>query len=297
MGDPIVVFNSVSKRFGSRHALVDVSLGVRRGEILMLAGHNGAGKSTLLALAVGLLRPTRGEIHVGGVSMRRHPAQARYGVGCMLASAFHDHLSGRDNLRLLTTYSGGVDGAEIDAIVALVGLADRIDDPVRTYSHGMRGRLALAQALLPAPQVLLLDEPEEGLDPEATRDMRSTIRRINRERGVTVVLASHQLGGDDQACDRLALLERGRLAFVGGWNDVDDRPTLRLEVDDWEKARPILARAGAAVVTPGVVRLSRDDDEPDLVAALVHAGVRVRAAEPSRRTAAELYARVREAHA
>jgi len=297
MSDPIVAFDGVSKRFGGRDALVDVSLRVRRGEILMIAGQNGAGKSTLLALAVGLLRPTRGEIHVCGHSLRRDPARAREGVGCMLATAFHDHLSGRDNLRLLTTYSGGAENAEIDAIVALVGLADRIGDPVRVYSHGMRGRLALAQALLPAPRVLLLDEPEEGLDPEATRDMRRTIRRINRERGVTVVLASHQLDGEDQSCDRLALLERGRLVFVGGWSDVDARPTLRLELDDWEKARPILERVGATIVTPGRVRLAREGDEPDLLAALVDAGVRVRAAEPSRQTAAELYARAREASA
>jgi len=295
--DPIIVFDGISKRFGAHHALDGVSFAVRRGEILVIAGHNGAGKSTLLALAVGLLRPTRGDVLIRGISVRRKPAPARQGVGCMLATAFHDHLSGRDNLRLLTTYSGRVSDSEIDATVAVVGLEERIYDRVRTYSHGMRGRLALAQALLPLPDVLLLDEPEEGLDPDATGDLRRTILRINRERGVTVVLASHQLGGADQVCDRMALLERGRLTFFGGWSDVDARPTLRLEVDDWEKARPILDRAGASIVSEGLVRLELTGDGAALVAALVHAGVRVRAAEPSRRTAAELYARARGAQA
>jgi len=295
MSEPIVVFDGVSKRFGSYPALDRVSLAVRRGEMLIVAGHNGAGKSTLLALAVGLLRPSRGDVRVRGVSVRRHPARARRAVGTMLAAAFHEHLSGRDNLSLLASYSGGVPGTDVDAIVALVGLVDRIDDRVRTYSYGMRARLALAQALLPMPDVLLLDEPEEGLDSDATRDLRSTIRRINRERGVTVVLASHRLDGEDQAYDRLALLERGRLAFLGGWDDVDARPTIRLELDDWEKARPILERAGASIVAEGVIRLD-GNDAATVVAALVHAGVCVHAAEPSRRTAAELCARARGLH-
>ncbi len=297
MSDPIVVFDEVSKWFGKHPALDRVSLAVRRGEILIVAGPNGAGKSTLLALAVGLLGPTRGDVRVDGISVRRNPARARRGVGTMLATAFHDHLSGRDNLRFLATYSCGVTDADLDAIVVLVGLAERIDDPVRIYSHGMRGRLALAQALLPMPQVLLLDEPEEGLDPDATRDLRRTISRINRERGVTVVLASHRLDGDDHLCDRVALLERGRLTFLGGWNDVDARPVLRLELDDWEKARPVLDRTGASIVAEGRVRLDGAGDVAALVAALVATGIRVHAAEPSRRTAAELYARARRAHA
>jgi ABC-2 type transport system ATP-binding protein len=272
-----------------------VSFEVRRGEMLAVVGHNGAGKSTLLALVVGLIRPTHGDVFVRGVSVRRAPARARRGIGSMLTPAFHDYLSGWDNLCLLTSYSGIVPPAEILDMVAFVGLADRIHDPLGTYSHGMRARLALAQALLPLPDVVLLDEPEEGLDPEGIREMRMAIRRINRDRGVTVVMVSHQLTGDDQTCDRMAILERGRLAFLGGWSDVDARPSVRLELDDWERARPLLERMGASVTSEGRVVLGSEQGVADIVAALVGAGVRVHAAEPARRTLEELYVRARAA--
>src|SRR5688572_7170787 len=162
----MIAFDDVAKTFGERRALDGVSFEVRRGEVLGLLGHNGAGKSTLFGLTLGLLRFTRGDICVDGVSVRQHARRARRNVGSVLAPAFYDYLSGRDNLRILASYSGGVVPAELAAVVRLVGLEERIDDPVRQYSHGMRRRLALAQALLPRPALLLLDEWEAGLDPE-----------------------------------------------------------------------------------------------------------------------------------
>jgi ABC-2 type transport system ATP-binding protein len=291
----IIVFDAVSKTFGDQTALDAVSLEVQAGEILAVVGHNGAGKSTMLALIVGLLRPTKGDVFVRGISVRRDPTRARRGIGSVLGPAFHDYLSGWDNLRLLTSYSAPVAPAEMLEVVTFVGLTERIRDPVRTYSHGMRARLALAQALLPLPEVLLLDEPEEGLDPEGTRDMRMAIRRINRERGVTVVLASHQLTGGDQTCDRMALLEHGRLAFLGGWSAVDARASVRLELDDWETARPLLERMGVSIAADGRVVLGVEHDVADVLAVLVRAGVRVQAAEPARRTLEELYVRARAA--
>ncbi|HEY2387760.1 MAG TPA: ABC transporter ATP-binding protein [Candidatus Binatia bacterium] len=280
----------VSKAFGARLALDAVSFGVRRGEILALLGHNGAGKSTLFASILGLVRLSGGDVLVDGVSVRRAGRRARSRVGSVLAPAFYEYLSGWDNLRILTSYSAPVTEAEMGATVRFVGLAERIDDRVRVYSHGMRRRLALAQALLPRPGLLLVDEWEAGLDPEGVHEMRELILRLNREHGTTVVVSSHSPAGVERMCDRLAILREGRLVFHGGWSDLDGRRAgVRLDLDDWARARPALEAAGAEVGSDGVVMPGPAGDVADLVAALVRAGVRVRAVEPVRGTPDERY--------
>jgi ABC-2 type transport system ATP-binding protein len=273
----------VSKAFGARRALDAVSLAVRRGELLALLGHNGAGKSTLFACVLGLLRLSGGDIRVGGVSVRRDPRRARVGVGSILAPAFYEYLSGWDNLRVLTSYAGRVSPADMEATVALVGLADRIHDRVRVYSHGMRRRLAFAQALLPRPELLLLDEYETGLDAEGVVELRELVLALNREHGMTVVVSSHQPTGIAVRCERV---------YAGPWSALDgDATAVRLDLDDWRRAAPILAHAGARVAPEGVAVLAPDTDVADLVAALVAGGVRVRAVEPVRATPEERYRR------
>lgn len=282
----------VGKAFGDRRALDDVSLAVERGEMLALLGHNGAGKSTLFGLVLGLLRLDAGDVRVRGVSVAREPRRARIGVGSMLAPAFYEYLSGRDNLRAFTSYSGPIAPAEAAAAIRFVGLDDRIDDRVRTYSHGMRRRLALALALLPRPDLLLLDEWEAGLDPEGTDAMRALIVRINREHGTTVVVSSHRPAAVHAMCARVAILRQGRLVFDGRWDDLDGPAArVRLGLDDWERAAPVLARLGAARDGDGVVALAATTDPADLVAALVEAGVRVGMVEPVRRSPDDRYLR------
>ena len=288
----MIAFDRVSKAFGKRRALDAVSLEVRHGEILALLGHNGAGKSTLFALALGLLRMTGGDIVVREVSVRRDPRRAREGIGSVLAPAFYGYLSGWDNLRALTCYSGDVSPAEISAVVDLVGLDDRIHDRVREYSHGMRRRLALAQALLPRPQLLLLDEWETGLDPEGTHAMEQVIRDLNREHGVTVIVASHQLAGARRLADRCAILREGRLVFSGGWEEIDHGPvTVRLELDDWTQAASVLDAARARILGDGLVELGSGSSVPEVVAALAQASVGVHAVERQRLTLDDYYRR------
>lgn len=273
----MITFDGVTKAFGKRLALDDVSFTVRRGEVVALLGHNGAGKSTLFALMLGLLRLTRGDIAIDGVSVRHQPRQARRRVGSVLAPAFYEYLSGWDNLRLLASYSGTVSPTEVAETARFVGLAERIHDRVRQYSHGMRRRLALAQALLPRPELLLLDEWESGLDPEGRHEMRDLIVRLNRDHGVTVVLSSHHPSGLHGMCDRLAVLCQGRIVFVGTWTDLrDETPVVMLDLDDWERARPVLEALGASRSAGDRVVLAPGSDVADVVAALVRAEVRVR---------------------
>ena len=286
----------LSKSFGGRPALESLTLDVAPGEVFGLLGHNGAGKSTTFGLILGQLRPTAGEAFVRGVSVQSRREAALQRVGAIFeAPAFYDYLSGWRNLNILTALSGRVERREMQETVRFVGLEKRIHDPVRTYSHGMRQRLALAQALLPWPELVLLDEPSEGLDPEGIHELRELILRINRERGLTVVLSSHLLAEVEQTCGRVAILNRGRLVFQGHWRELaSDAQRYRLDVDDPAKLTAAVgATDGGALLEPDgrTVALAPGRDVADLVAALVGSGARVRAVEPLRQNLEEVYLR------
>jgi ABC-2 type transport system ATP-binding protein len=289
----VIVIDRISKSFGARRALDGVSFEVRRGEILALLGHNGAGKSTLFAVMLGLLHPTGGDIVIDGASVRRDARRARRRVGSVLAPAFYDYLTGAENLRLLASYSGErVRADEVAAAARFVGLADRIRDRVRVYSHGMRRRLALAQALLPRPDVLLIDEWEAGLDPEGVRGMRDLIVRLNREHGLTIALSSHRPNGVEHMSERVVILRQGKVVFGGRWHDLGDGGSVvRLGVDDWARAVPVVRALGGTSLADGTVALPAPHAVPDLVAALVAAGLRVHAVEPLHASAEERYLR------
>src|SRR2546430_15104170 len=163
----MIRLDKLSKTFGGKRALEALSFEVERGEIFGLLGHNGAGKSTALGILLGQVYPNSGEAFIGGVSVQRERARALAKTGAIFeAPRFYDYLSGWTNLEIFTTYSAHVPRSEIEHAVETVGLTERIHDKVGVYSQGMRQRLGLAQALLPAPEVVLLDEPRNGLDPE-----------------------------------------------------------------------------------------------------------------------------------
>lgn len=282
----------LSKTFKKRVALEDLSLEIRRGEIFGLLGHNGAGKSTTFGMLLGQIYPTAGEAFIRGVSVQRDRQRALHKVGAIFEEpAFHDYLSGWANLRILTSYSADLPDEELREAVRFTGLEERIHDPVWVYSHGMRQRLALAQALLPRPELILLDEPAEGLDPEGIYEMRQLIVRLNREQGMTVVLSSHLLAEVEQLCDRVAILNQGRLIFEGRWSEftADPSPAHRLEVDDWSKAGVVLQKLGVSRPTADTVMLARGTDMAEVVEALVKGGVRIRAVEPLRRNLEDIY--------
>ena len=208
----------LTKRFRKRAALEDVSLEIETGTITGLLGPNGAGKSTLIGAMVGQVRPDAGDIHIHGVSVFADRRRALRGVGAVFeAPGFYAEFTGRENLACLASLSGPVKAKEIEDAVEFVGLNERIDEPARRYSRGMRMRLAIAQALIPRPSLVILDEPMEGLDPAGMRDTRELIQRVRREWNATVLLSSHLLSEVDQLCDHLAILNQGRVVFAGPW--------------------------------------------------------------------------------
>ncbi|MDP3851504.1 MAG: ABC transporter ATP-binding protein [Luteolibacter sp.] len=279
------------KSFGGKPALADVSFSVARGEIHGLLGHNGAGKSATLGIILGMVMPDAGDVTIGGVSVLSDRSRALRKVGAIFeASAFYDYLSGWENLRLLMGYSGGFDAAAARETVDLVGLSKRIHSKVRTYSHGMRQRLALAQSLLPAPELLLLDEPTDGLDPEGIKWFRDFILHLRDERGMTVLFNSHLLAEVELMCDRVAILRDGKRVFEGAVGGLyEDDLMFEAVLDSWERARPLIRVMGGEIPTPDRIRLPRGVDSAALVESFVHAGIRLRSLAPVRRSLEDLY--------
>ena len=195
--------------------------------------------------------------------------------------AFYDYLSGWDNLKILMSYSGGFDEKSARATVERVGLAKRIHSKVRTYSHGMRQRLALAQSLLPEPEVLLLDEPTDGLDPEGIKWFRDFILQLRDERGMTVLFNSHLLAEVELMCDRVTILREGKSVFEGATGGLhDDDLLFDADLETWEAAIPLIHAMGGEIPVSGRIRLPHGADPAALVESLVHSGVRVRAPRP-----------------
>ncbi len=204
----------LTKRYGKRLAVDRLNLTVGKGEVFGFLGPNGAGKTTTIAMLLGLVRPTKGQAIVLGHDVQREPALALRRVGAMIeAPAFYPYLSGADNLRVLA-HAGGIPAARVKEVLETVELSDRARDKVATYSQGMKQRLAIAAALLPDPELIMLDEPTNGLDPAGTVEIRNLIRTLAAG-GRTILLCSHLLYEVEQLCNRVAILKEGKLIAAG----------------------------------------------------------------------------------
>lgn len=201
----------LTKQYGQRLAVNDLSLEVRRGEIFGFLGPNGAGKTTTIRMALGLITPTAGSVEVLGKDVITRRAEVLPRVGALIETpALYLYLSGRNNLRALGSALGGVPAKRIDAVLEQVGLTGRQKDKVRTYSLGMKQRLGIAMALLQEPDVLILDEPTNGMDPAGIVEMRDLVHALAGE-GKTIFISSHLLAEVQQICTRVAIINQGKL--------------------------------------------------------------------------------------
>lgn len=286
---------NLSKSFGGKPALRDLSFTVREGEIFGLLGHNGAGKSTALGIFLGMVEPDRGEALIGGQSVQRKRADALRQAGAIFESpAFYDYLSGWDNLKVLMSYSGGFQKDGALRVVEEVGLSSRIHSRVSTYSHGMRQRLALAQALLPEPRLLMLDEPTDGLDPEGIKWFRDFILRLREERGMTVLFNSHLLSEVEQMCDRVAIVRQGRKVYDGRLAGIaDEQVTLEIEASPSEQAALCYRRLGGKEQGGSSRVVFPEGTDPAAVAGeLITSGVALRKLSPVHRSLEDVYLEV-----
>jgi ABC-type multidrug transport system ATPase subunit len=277
LGDLVIETQALTKRYGdSIVAVDDLDLRVRRGEVYGFLGPNGAGKTTTLRMLLGLVRPSSGQVTVLGVAPGAPQGLAR--IGAMVeAPAFYPYLSGRDNLLVLARY-GGVEEGRVEAVLDEVGLLDRAADRAATYSQGMKQRLGVAAALLKDPELLILDEPTNGLDPAGMAEMRDFIRALGKG-GRTVMLSSHLMGEVEQVTDRVGVIREGSLVAEGTVEELRGRAGLRVRAEPRaEAARLIRALPDVDDVTSadGLLDVTVDSSRaPDINRLLVEAGIAV----------------------
>jgi putative ABC transporter, ATP-binding protein len=244
-----IELREVSKRYGKKAVLDGLNLTVRRGEIYGLIGKNGAGKTTLFKTVLGLTEMQSGRVSIDGEATQAGLRKARRKIGFFIGGNFFDYLSAEENLRFYCGVKGIRDTAEIERVLALVGLSG-VKSKFGAFSLGMRQRLGIANAMLGKPEILLLDEPVNGLDPEGIAKMRALFRKLAAEDGSTILLSSHILGELEHTADRFGILENGTLvreiARTELRSGADDCVTLR--VSDLERARRVLQAAGIRIL-------------------------------------------------
>jgi ABC-type multidrug transport system ATPase subunit len=290
MSDLALLTEDLTKRFGARTAVDRLSLRVARGDIYGFLGPNGAGKSTTLRMLLGLVRPTSGVIKFPLRASGWEYLRARSRVGAIIETpAFYENFSGRRNLQLFASLSGGVQGKRVEQVLEIVGLRDRARDPVKVYSYGMRRRLGIAQALLPTPELIILDEPTNGLDPQGIQQTRALIRRLRDEFKLTVLLSSHLLSEIEQLCNRVGIIHEGRLLYEGGPEAlVTPSAIYRVRVDDLSGAFELLTMEPDITVSrngDSFLRIDADEESISAVnALLVSKGIRVYELSPAQET-------------
>jgi ABC-2 type transport system ATP-binding protein len=289
----VVETSGLTKRFGDRVAVDDVELRVPRGSAFGYLGPNGAGKTTLIRMLLGLTRATSGEMRVLGRPVPAQRAAALARVGAIVEEPrFHGHLTGRENLSVIAAAREPEAHARIDGALGRVGLTQRADERVKGYSLGMRQRLGVARSLLADPELLILDEPTNGLDPAGIQEFRHMIRGFVDE-GRTVLLSSHLLDEVEKICDQVAIVDRGRVVVQGSIAELaaDGKQTILVATSDNEQAFHILGEHRAIQsLQPenGHFRITLHADVEATAAAddisrrLVLGGTAIRRFEPSR---------------
>ena len=257
----------LTKSFGKRQAVVDVSFELYAGEVFGFLGPNGAGKTTTIRMLVGLARPDRGRVRIRGLDLSRDFARAMAHVGSIVESPdLYGYLTGRENLLHFARMLPGAAQERIPELARLVALEERLEEKVETYSLGMRQRLGIAQALLGAPDLLILDEPANGLDPAGIREIRRLVRLLASERGIAVFVSSHLLSEVEQMCDRVTIIHRGRALATGPVQELLDRSSsgaTRWRVRPAARAAEILLPFAGGERAPPRKRRDREREDSD----------------------------------
>jgi ABC-type multidrug transport system ATPase subunit len=290
MTDLVVETKGLTKRYGERLAVDSVSMTVRRGEVYGFLGPNGAGKTTTLRMMLGLIRPTAGSASILGEPAGQPDVTSR--VGALIEGpGFFPYLSGRDNLRVMANYRGLARSATEEALTR-VHLADRGDDKFKSYSLGMKQRLGVAAALMGDPELIVLDEPTNGLDPAGMADMRALVVELARG-GQTVLLSSHLLAEVQEICDRVGVINGGRLLSESTVADLRGGTTLRVRATPVDRALAVAMRVagddGVRVTEDGLVLDLPASAAPDLTRQLVAAGLDVHEVALVERTLEEVF--------
>ncbi len=283
---PVLSTHGLTKEFGSLRAVDELNMTVCKGDVFGFLGPNGAGKTTVIRLALGLIHPTSGYAEIAGHRLPGdRTAALRHVAGFVDDPTFYPLMSARRNLRLMGSMTGPVTEERIDEVLDVAGLRERGDTRVGGFSHGMKQRLGIAQALLHSPDLIILDEPTSGLDPRGMKDVRELIRELGSS-GTTVFLSSHLLHEVEQVCTRAIIIDRGKVVVQGPVSELRPKTeAVKVLTGDQGRAREALrGRFGLQAVTEDegylVVRTG-DEVVPELVRVLVSDGLDVHAVVPA----------------
>ncbi|GFN29841.1 ABC transporter ATP-binding protein [Paenibacillus xylaniclasticus] len=280
MSAPIVQLSNVTKQIGKRTIIDQLSLDLHAGEVCGFLGPNGSGKTTTIRMMVGLMKLSGGEITIKGHSIQKDYEKAIRQVGAIVENPeMYKYMSGYKNLIHFARMVPGITRQRIDEVVRLVGLEARIHDKVKTYSLGMRQRLGVAQAILHKPALLILDEPTNGLDPAGIRELRDYLRKLAKEEGITVFVSSHLLSEMELMCDRVAIIQNGKLiderVIVQEGTTSNAAGKYRFDVDRPADALALLTQHSAAIVQDGIELDTDRETAAWINAQLVSAGIKV----------------------
>lgn len=284
MTNEVLKIEDLKKVIGKRTIVSDITFMLEKGEIFGFLGPNGAGKSTTIKMIVGLSKITKGNIYVGGCSVKENFKGAMRNIGCIVENPdMYKYMSGMDNLKMFAKIYEGVDEARINEVVKIVDLEKAIKDKVKTYSLGMKQRLGIAQALLNSPKLLILDEPTNGLDPAGIKEMRVLLRKLASETGLTVLVSSHILGEMQQMCDRVCIINKGKIITIKSIEELlsmtkdNDKTVLILESDNNEKAVSLLTSINInnSILGDGVHIETTKERVPEIVTTLTNAGIAI----------------------
>ncbi|WP_274649412.1 ABC transporter ATP-binding protein [Paenibacillus humicola] len=278
--ESIVQLSQVTKRIGGRTIIDKLSLELSEGEVFGFLGPNGSGKTTTIRMMVGLMSLTEGDVVIRGSSIRTDFENAIRHVGAIVENPeMYKYLTGYQNLLHYSRMVPGVTRGRIEEVVELVGLKARIHEKVKTYSLGMRQRLGVAQAILHKPSLLILDEPTNGLDPAGIRELRDYLRQLAKEERITVFVSSHLLSEMELMCDRVAIIQTGRLIDVRSIRSEGAAAVavsrVVFEVDNAQEAVRLLAEYGAALADGAVSVEAGRETVARINAELVRAGLNV----------------------
>jgi len=283
---PVVELKNLSKTIRNKKIIDNLNLSLYPGQITGFLGPNGAGKTTTIRMMVGLMKQTGGDIVIDGVSLRENFEEGLSKVGVIVENPeMYKFMSGYKNLLHFARMHKGVTKERIDEVVSQVGMQNRIHEKVGTYSLGMRQRLGLAQALLHRPKFLILDEPTNGLDPAGIREFRQYLRKIAETEGVSVFVSSHMLSEIEQMCDRIAVIQNGKLIDIREMSETSES-FYYLEATPTEKAKQMLLDGGFTVeeFKDGLLVNAEQHQIPGLVESFIAEGLQVYAVQPHRKT-------------
>ena len=250
MSESVVRLEHVSKSYGKHAVLKDVNMLVQKGDIYGLVGRNGAGKTTIFKMILGLSERNSGVVSIADSKNEKELFKNRSKVGFLVGTKFYDYLSARENLKYYATVKGIPDKeapAEIDRVLQLVGL-ENVKTPFKGFSLGMQQRLGIANAILGNPELLILDEPTNGLDPQGIADVRNMIKKFRSEYGMTVIVSSHILGELEHTADRFGFVNEGTILKEITQDDLREKQaSVEISVDDLEKAKKLLTEGGVKI--------------------------------------------------